>query len=107
MQLTHLFDELLLGGSYVQQGLARFGFREKSHEIDRVPLPQRDADLRVVLESSDTRAMAGAWVDDDVRAARWVKGELFRWKDAQEGVIDRPFELSRVQNRFVLKSKHW
>ena len=48
----------------VEQGLAGLGLREEGDEIDRMPVTQCNADLRVVLEAADTRAVAGARVDD-------------------------------------------
>ncbi len=60
MQLAHLAHERLLRLADVEQRLARLGIAEEDHEVDRMALAQRDADLRVVLEAADPRAVAGA-----------------------------------------------
>ncbi len=67
VQLAHLLHELLFGMAHVEQRLPRLGIAEEDHEVDRVSGAQRDADLRVVLEAADARAVAGTRIDDHVR----------------------------------------
>jgi hypothetical protein len=36
------------------------------------------ADFAVGLEATDTRTVAGAWIDHDERPARWIDHDAFR-----------------------------
>src|SRR5512135_165705 len=106
MQLAHLVDETLLRVTHVGQRLARFGVGEEYDEIDRVPVTQGHADLRVVLEPADPGPMARARVDDHVRPAFRVHGNARGRQYPDEGVIDRPLEGARVDDNLILEVQH-
>ena len=103
MQLAHLLHELLLGIADVEQRLARLGIAEEDHEVDRVSLAQRDADLRVVLEPADARAVAGARIDDHVGPQLRIDLHAFRRDDPHQRVVDGPRERAAVDDHFVVE----
>ena len=93
----------LLGVAHVEQRLAGLGLAEEDHEIDRMALAQRDADLRVVLEAADAGAVAGARVDDDVGAPLRIDRHALRRHDAHQRVVDRPLERAAVEHHLVVE----
>ena len=58
MQRAYLAHKLLFGGAYIEQGLPRLRLTKKDYEVNRMALAQRNADLRIVLESADAGTMA-------------------------------------------------
>ncbi len=103
VQFAHLAHELLLGFADIEQRLAGLGVAEEDHEVDRVALAQRDADLRVVLEAADARAVAGARVDDHVGTALRIDGHAFRRRDLQQRVVDGARQLAPVHHGLVVE----
>ena len=103
MQLAHLLHELLLGLADVEQRLARLGVAEEDDEVDGMTLAQRDADLRVVLEAADTRAVPGARVDDHVGSPLRVDAHALRRHDAHQRIVDRTGELPAVNDHLVVE----
>ena len=106
MQRAHLLHELLLGIADVEKRLPRLGIAEEDHEVDGVPLAQRDADLRIVLEAADAGAVAGARIDDHVGPALRVDLHALRRDDSHQRVVDGPGELASVDYRLVLEMQN-
>jgi hypothetical protein len=106
VQLTHVVDELALGGGNVEQRLAGLGEGVEDDEIDRVSRAQRDADLRVVLEAADAGAVSAARIDDHVRPAARVDRHALGRDDAKERVVDRTRQRASVHDHFVLEVEH-
>ena len=103
MQLAHLAHELVLRRADVDQRLARLRLRIEDDEIDRMACAQRDADLRIVLEAADSRAVARARIDDHVGTLLGIHGHALRRHDAHQRIVDRPRERATVEHRFVLE----
>ena len=106
VQLAHAMHELPLRVADIQHGLLRLRLREEDHEIDRVAVAQRHADLRVVLEPADAGAVPGARVDDDVRAALRIDRHALRRDDAHQRVVDRALERPPVDHHLVVEVQH-
>ena len=106
VQLAHALDEAALGRADVEQCLARLGLREENHEIDRMALAQRDADLRIVLEAADARPVAGARIDDHVRPALRINRHSGRRHDANQRVIDCALQRAPVEHHLVVEGEH-
>src|SRR4029078_11144970 len=103
---AHPAKEPLLGLAYVEQGLAGLRVAEEYHEVDRMPLAQRHADLRVVLEAADARAVTRARIDDDVRTPPGIDCHALRGHDAYQRVIDRALELAAVDHGLKIEVQH-
>ena len=111
MKLAHVAHEPLLGLADVEHRLPRLGVAEEDDEVDGMAVAQGDADLRIVLEAADARAVARARVDDHVRAALRVDGDALRRHDAHQRVVDgrssrRPHHLvGEMQQRRLPRAR--
>ena len=103
---AHLVHELLLRLADVEQRLPGLGIAKEDDEIDGMARAQRHADLRVVLEAADARAVAGARIDDHVRAARRIDHHAFGRHDADQRVVDRPRQRAAVDDGLVVEVQH-
>jgi hypothetical protein len=68
-----------------------------------MPLAQRHAHLRVILETADAGAMSAAGVDDHVGTALGIDRHARRRQDAQQRVIDGDIELAAIHHQLVLE----
>ena len=107
MALRNFFGETPQHMQHVCQGLPQSRLGKEDHEINRMALARRHSDFRVALEAADPRAMAGAWIDNNdrrfVRIDAVVPAMPVDFRDAQQCIVDGPFEAARVQQRFILE----
>ncbi len=80
--------------------------RAEDHEIDRMAVAQRDADLAVGLEAADAGAVAGARIDDHVRALPVHHLDAVRRKDLEQHLVGRPRQRLAVEDDFVIVDEH-
>ncbi len=99
-------DKMALRRHDVADRLARHRLREENDEIHRVSGPECDADLGILLEPADARAMTGTRVDDHVGTEGFVGSHPLGRCDANESVVDRPLQGAAVHNHLVLVDKH-
>jgi hypothetical protein len=103
----HLPDETSQRVQHVGQCLSAHGLRKKHHEVDGVPLAQRDADLGIALESADAGSVARPRIQDDHRRLVPVDTRLAAiladLGDAQQRIVGRALEAARIEQRFVLE----
>jgi hypothetical protein len=64
------------------------------------------SDLTVSLEASNPGTMAGAGIDDDEWAPRWIDFNSGRWNDARECVIHWLMKPPAVDYKLDLIIKH-
>src|SRR5262249_3329400 len=107
MELTHTMHEPLLRLAHIEQRLAGLGLREKDYEVDGMPVAQRYADLRVVLEPANAGTVARARVDDDVRAAIRMHLHAGRRDDAHQRVVDGTFQRPSIEHSLVVEMQYW
>ena len=100
MQRDHLFQEYRFGARDVLDRLSRHRIGQEADEIAGMARLQGDADLAVRLEAADARTMAGARIDHHKRTARGVDFDAFGRDDANQPIIDRPFERAAVDDKF-------
>ena len=105
MERADLAHEYLLGRAHVEHGLTFLGLGKEDHEVHRMPGRERDADLRIVLESPDAGPVPRARVDDDVGTPLLVDADARRRRDAHQRVIDGPRERARVEHRLVREAQ--
>ncbi len=72
MALSNLIDETPEGMQHVRKRLARRWFGIEHYEVNRVTFVQGHADFGVVFESSDTRSVPCAWINNDDRCFFWI-----------------------------------
>jgi len=80
--------------------LSRHRLRQEAYEIAGMAGFHRNADFAVGLETSDSRTMPGAGIDDDERPAVEIYFDAFRRNDAHERIIYRFIELAAVNDQF-------
>ena len=103
----HFQHETAQSVQHVSQGLpgARFGI--KYDEVDRMPLVKGDADLRLLLEATDSGAMSRPRIDDDDwrfrRIEAVVETMIGKTRDAQQSLVGRVVEPPCVDNEFVVE----
>ena len=106
MQLVHLAEKRDLGGPHGLDRLAGDRLREEHHEVARVGVLERDADLAVHLEAADAGAVAGARVDDDERPLLRVGQRAGRRRlDPRQRVVRGALELAAVDDDLVVEDE--
>ena len=106
MALDDDADELRFRVGHVRERLARLRIGEEDHEVDRVAGLQRHADLGVLLEAADARAVAGARIDDHERTLGVDDGDALRRHDADERVVRGPLVDARIRDHFPAVGEH-
>src|SRR5262249_59646982 len=77
----------------IRDTLALPRLRGEADKVDRMSELERIADLADRLEAADARPLTGARVDDDHRPLALVELDACRGNDADQRVIDRPWQL--------------
>jgi len=103
MACADRFDIAGFGGGDVEQSLAGYRGMAEGDEIGRMPGAQAFADFGVLLEAADAGAMTAARIDDDDRLTRGIAWLVSRWKDAQQGIVDRMRQVVAVDQHLVGK----
>src|SRR5204862_1720932 len=98
MQRDDLFEKFCFSAANIFDGLTGDRLGEKADEIAGMARCKGNADPAVGLQSSDTRTVPGARVDDDERAPFRIDSDSCGWDTAHERVIDRSLELSAVDD---------
>ena len=107
VQLAHFLQKRDFCGRHCFDGLARQRLGKERHEITRMCVLQRDADLAVHLEAADAGAVACARVDDDERTlVRIGRGVTCRHPELHERVIRGPLELASIEDHVVFEDEH-
>jgi len=89
MTRVHFPQKGRFGRAHIRQGLTRLRLGEEDDEIDRVAVPQSDADFGLAFETADAAAVSGARIDDDPRASILARRHRSLWRvNAHERVID-------------------
>ena len=92
---------------HIRQGLAGHRLGKEDHEIDRVALVHRHADLAVALEPADPRPVPGARVDHDHRRLgridAIVPAIVAHPRDPEQSVVGGPLEIACVKQKLVVE----
>ena len=99
----HRFNKTGLGVHHRPQGLSLFGFWPERDEIHRVACTHGHANLGVELEAANAWPVSSPGVYHDDRPSQRVGGQVFRWHQAQQGVVAGFRQVMTVQHDFVLK----
>ena len=106
MQLRHSFQKDRPGVYDGFDGLTRFGIRREPDEVTRVAGSHGFADLAVRLEPADARTVTRAGIDHDKGALLFVDDGARRRFDSHHPVVDRPGQLSPIDDQFTGEMKH-
>ena len=107
MAQGYLFNKASQCMQHVCQCLTQAGFGKEYNEIHGVPLVQRHTDFGVVFETTYSRPMPGAWINDNDRWLVWIDTVfptiVANFSNPQQSVVDWGLEMACVENGFVLE----
>src|SRR6476469_9995150 len=93
-----LFQEDCFGARDIFDRLTGHRLGQEPDEIARMTGLQRDADLAVGLEATDSRAVASARIDNDEWPEGWLDRHAVRRQNARQDIVDRPRECPSIED---------
>src|SRR4029077_6269196 len=101
-----LFEEDCFGARDVLDRLTGHRLGQEPDEIARMTGLQRDADLAVGLEATDSRAVASARIDNDERPEGWLDRHAGRRQNARQDIVDRPGKCPPIHDQLDVEVEH-
>ena len=106
MKLDHLFKELCLCARNILNRLPGHRIRREPDKVTRVACIQRDSNLTVRFEATNSRTVAGAWIHYDKRALSQVDLHASRRDNPDQTVVDGAVQRSSIDDELDLIVKN-